>query len=65
MSIAESLGKEIGPMGKVIILDDHFIKSEGMTFRQMRGMRAYARFKADHHRRLEEAAKKREDAGQE
>jgi hypothetical protein len=46
-------------MGKVINFDDYFIKSRDMTVRQIRGQRAYARFKADHYRRMQERDSKR------
>ena len=46
-------------MGKVINIDDYFLKSHGMTVREVRGIRAYVRFKARNHRLMQEAAEER------
>ena len=51
-------------MGKVIDFNEYVAVSEGMTVegyrRQSDSMRAYARFRADHHRRQQDAAAERE-----
>ena len=45
-------------MSKVIELEKYRFKSDGMTVRQIRTMRAYARFRAKHHRLMQERDKK-------
>ena len=41
-------------MSKVIKLDTYRFKSDGMTVKQNRMLRAYARFKAKHYRSMQE-----------
>jgi hypothetical protein len=46
-------------MGKVINFDDYRFKSDGMTVKQTRAQRGYARFKAEHRRAMQERDEKR------
>jgi hypothetical protein len=49
-------------MGKVIELEEYRFKSDGMSVRQVRGMRPYARFKAKHHRLMQKGDKELKEA---
>ena len=48
-------------MAKVIKLEDYRFKSGDMTVKQIRAMRAYARFKAKHYRLMQERDEKLEE----